>query len=363
MSDQNQFGGRLLSQGLQGCVFVPKLKCLGNSQRKSHANDFIRASQLMVDKLTSRNEGEQEFVIANKILHIPMYSNYFIIPSKLCRPDPIEKQTEPNLEKCQIDVDFKNTIILRMPYGGVGMYDYNFDFKTFSPVQFTQHLLEACALLALNGVIHNDMHQGNILIDQNQVPRLIDFGRSLFSYEKTTEKDLLTPYSARYSQEPPDYFLLNSKINKINKDMAIKDFLEKRRDFINKMGGFFGKTSYEISQDMEEYTLSSTSYSSGDIVGWFEHHWRTIDAWAVGVRLVDCFFILSYFQDFNKIWENEGKIILPVLKRLVEINPFRRIDCVQALDMLDSLGDSPGENVIINSYAGNWLDKVGRVRL
>ena len=55
-------------------------------------------------------------------------------------------------------------------------------------------------------------------------------------------------------------------------------------------------------------------------------------------------------------------MLMPVIRRLLEVNPFRRIDCVQALDMLNNLiGDD--DNVITQKMGASWLDKVGRVRL
>ena len=354
MSEQT--GGKLLAQGVDGCIFIPRLKCKGNSF------DFVKSGELMVDKLTNRNSAEYEFKIAQKILNIPLFSNYFIIPSDICTPEAVEKQTEPDLTKCEIPESFNNTKILRMPYGGVSLYNYSFNLKTFSPIQFTKHLLEAGALLALNGIVHNDLHQGNIIVDDNSVPRIIDFGRAIFTYETISERYFIHPYSARYFQEPPDYFLLNSKINDYSKKLAMADFLDKRSVMIEQLFLFFNLTENDIISSMEEYIHLSSSYKNNDYVGWFNHHWRTNDSWAIGVRLLDCFFNLLYFKTFENKWKEDSSIIMPVLKRLVEINPFRRIDCVQALDMLEYLEGSEGENIIIQNYGSGWLDKIGRIR-
>jgi serine/threonine protein kinase len=351
-----QDGGKLLAQGVDGCIFIPKLKCEGNTL------DFMRTGRLMLDKLTDRNTAEFEMNIARKISLIPLSSNYFVVPADICTPQPLKNQTEPELKKCEIQTEFKNTKILRMPYGGVSLYDYSFKLNTFSPLKFTRHLLEAGALMALNGIIHNDLHQGNILMDEHGVPRIIDFGRALFSYEHVTEKFFIHSYSAGYFQECPDFFLLNAKNNGYNIKIAIGDFLSKRKIMIDQLTGFYAIEPENIAENMEEYTLLSTSYKKGDYVGWFRHHWRTIDSWAIGVRLLDAFFNLLYFPEFEKKWKIEGGPIWSVIKRMVEIDPFRRIDCVQALDMLDYLEGLEGENIIIQKYGQKWLDKIGRVR-
>ncbi|NBU93927.1 MAG: hypothetical protein EBS18_05235, partial [Actinobacteria bacterium] len=177
---------------------------------------------------------------------------------------PIKNQTEPDLDKCEILTEFQDTKILRMPYGGVSLYEFAFDFKTLSPSKFTRHLLEAGALLALNGIVHNDLHQGNILIDEHSVPRIIDFGRALFSYEKVSEQYFIHPYSARYFQEPPEFVLLNAKLQGYTKKFAISDFLHERKSTIEQMTAFYGITSDDVAQYIDEYTQLSTSYKKDD---------------------------------------------------------------------------------------------------
>lgn len=346
-------GGKLLAQGTDGCVFIPKLKCKGNS------TDFFRTSSKMVDKLSGRKEAEHEFQIAEKIVEIPMANNYFIFPKKICEPLPLEKQINENLKKCELDLTHNKFKILRMPYGGVSLPYYSFNIKNFSFLLFVKHLLESGTLLALNGVVHNDIHMGNILIDENQVPRIIDFSRSLFVYENIKEKDLLVETAGKSAHLCPDFSLINDRISGYNLDYFLYSYVKNQENIIRYMNVLLHYPENTIIHDLEEFTLLSTSYQKLDILGWFSHHWRTIDSWALGIAILTMITSFIYFPEFDAVWKEEGFFLIPVLKRLLEINPFRRIDCVQALDMLaNSIGEN---NIIIDKYAKSWLDKIGRV--
>lgn len=354
-----QDGGKLLAQGIDGCIFIPKLKCKGNS------TDFLKASQLMVDKLTSRKDAEKEYGISKKIAKIPLAKNYFIFSESICTPESIDKQKEPELKSCEVIQNLKNMKILRMPYGGISLPDYNFIFKTLSPIEFTKHLLESGALLALNGIVHNDIHMGNILVDENQVPRIIDFSRSLFVYENIQERDLLVETAVKSPHLCPDFSLLNDRILGYTQDLVIKNYIQYQQPLIDSLRIFYGSqvgSHDKIIKQFEEFALLSSSYQKLDLIGWFNHHWRTIDSWAVGFALVSLFSAFIYFNDFMEIWEKkgEGMVVLPVIRRLLEVDPFRRIDCVQGLDMICRLiGED--DNIIIKKYGKSWLDKVGRV--
>jgi hypothetical protein len=354
MSDQT--GGKLLAQGVDGCVFIPKLKCKGNS------TDFLKASRLMVDKIVRENEAQHEYTISQKIVKIPLASNYFVFPEMICTPESADKQTEPELRLCEIKTPFKDTKILRMPYGGTSLPNYNFALKKLSSIQFAQHLLEAGALLALNGIVHNDIHMGNILVDANQIPRIIDFSRSLFVYENIQEKDLLVESAIKSPHLCPDFSILNDSILGYTQDYIIKNYIKYEQAFIDNLIGMLGINPSNVQNSFEEFTLLSSSYKKLDLVEWFTHHWRTIDSWAIGMGLLTTFSALVYFKEFASTWDQEGKILIPVIRRLLEVNPFRRIDCVQALDMLNNLiGDD--DNLITQKIGASWLDKVGRVRL
>jgi hypothetical protein len=96
----------------------------------------------------------------------------------------------------------------------------------------------------------------------------------------------------------------------------------------------------------------SKAAKAGDEVAWFNNYWRTIDSWAIAVNIIDLISKLSLWPEFSNTLNKVRGRLFPVLRRMCEINPKRRIDCVQALNML-----SPN-SFIIRKYSKDWLAKV-----
>ena len=71
------------------------------------------------------------------------------------------------------------------------------------------------------------------------------------------------------------------------------------------------------------------------------------------INIVDFISKLSLWPEFSATLNKVRPKLFPVLRRLCEVNPMRRIDCVQALNML-----SPN-SFIIRKYSKEWLAKVG----
>jgi len=247
-----------------------------------------------------------------------------------------------------------------MPFGGTGIFDKQFDLSKISVLELFQHLLEAVSILNLHGIIHNDLHGGNILIDDNNVPRIIDFNKALFSYEPVGERELTFIYSASYSQISPDYHMINGAVQNIGEDFLIKDFILKRsRTLINPLRVFFGVTENDIEEHFENFIAKSKSYKNRDFQGWFSSHWRTLDSWSLAVIFLEIIYSFSFFPSFESgKWKYEKKRVLSVLGKMLSINPFERLDCIQALNELDKSSKNPGENFVLNKIAKNWLSIV-----
>lgn len=345
-------GGVLYDRGSYGCVYVPPLSCQGNNSK------FQKRSN-MLDKIMDREPAEEEFRIATRVSELPLSGNYFVVAQHMCTPKPRDEQDDPQIRSCDLLTKRHITSmrILRMPFGGVVIFDKKFDLGQLSILELFQHLLEAVSILNLHGVIHNDLHGGNILIDDNNVPRIIDFNKALFSYEPIDEKELTFIYSASYSQISPDYHIMNGRVQNIGENFLIKDFLLKRsRTLINPLRGFFGITEEDIEAQFENFISKSKSYKNLDLKSWFSSHWRTLDSWSLAVVFLEIIYSFSFFPSFESgKWRMEKERVLPVLKKMLAIDPFERLDCVQALNELDKSSKNPGGNYILNKIAKNWL--------
>jgi serine/threonine protein kinase len=343
-------GGKLFDEGLYGCLFTPQLDCKPGSRRGSASADKD-VLHPPVSKLILTDDAEIEFNISKMIRKIPLWKNYFVVSESICEPALVQK--DKDISKC-IDNprDIVKYSILTMPFGGQAMSTFRFNVKGFDFMSFVKHFLECGALLNLFGVVHRDIHQGNILIDNEFVPRIIDFNLAIPVNSDVVVEDLSHKYEYSIAQEPPDSALVNAIAHNYKADKVIHAVTFKRST-MKQIRNLLGITNQAMSDELEEFYTKSKSVKAGDTLGWFKIYWRTIDSWAFGVNLVDLISRLSLWPEFAASWKRSQDKILPILRRLCAVSPVKRIDCVQALNYLDP------SSFIIRKYGRAWLAKVG----
>jgi len=331
------FGGKLKDEGGYSCIFSPPLKCKDTPLTISDVS-----SDLTYGKLMKIKDADKEFSIANiisRIPHIkgiPLWKNYFVVSESICSPSI--SQNDKDLSKCEVLKDhkmseFKLTI---MPFRGVALdryaYRQDFDFDAFA-----LHLIEAGALLNIFGIVHKDLHKGNVLVDKHDVPRIIDFNLSI---DTRSPLNLRThSHSYKLTQEPPDATIINAiSLNKGYKmDVVIKNICKK--SIIKDISLLLNISHDDIFNSITRYYESITSDSE-----WFLNYWSKIDSWSIGVIIVQIIIIIN--KDISQTMKN-------MLKKMCAVNPNERIDCVQALRYLNP------ENFIVKKYGENWFSKAG----
>ena len=167
-------GGRLIAQGNTGCVFTPALHC----KYKKDDQKPAKGEQILT-KLSDEYNANIEYTIATIIRGIPLWKNYFSVALSMCEPSM--KQTEKDLPECKPlqKAPITTFRILPLTNAGLQIYRYKFPVATFDMMNFFTHLIGAGALLALFGVVHTDLHMGNIMVDDHTIPRIIDFNLAI----------------------------------------------------------------------------------------------------------------------------------------------------------------------------------------
>lgn len=341
-------GGKLLDQGLYGCIFTPPLTCKDKKKQELVEKD----DDLELSKLILTEYAKQEEAVATLIRKIPLWKNYFVVSETMC--EPAIKQTEKDLPAC-VPLD-KHTLsqfrLLVMPYGGTSFNSHKVNLATFNLVDFAEHFIQAGAILNLFGVVHRDIHGGNILVDSEDVPRIIDFNLAIFVETDDLDSKLEHQYTPTLAQEPPDSTLVNA-IKFGYKPQNVITSVLKKRPSIKKISNLLGVPLTDMREQLENFYEKSKAVKTGDDEGWFRVYWRTIDSWAIGVNLVDFIHRLSLWPEYAGKLERAVSKLRPVLTRLCAVSPLERIDCVQALYSLNP------NHFIIRKYAKSWLAKVG----
>jgi len=342
-------GGKLFDEGMYGCIFTPPLECNKKKTTDNEGDDTV------LSKIILSSSAKQEWAISRNIVRIPLWKNYFIVSeSPPCIPSNIQKEKE--LKECDIltnpEYELSDFRILNMPYGGIPLSAYHINLAEFDFMKFIIHLIEAGALLNLFGIVHRDIHQGNILVDNDGVLRIIDFNLSLFVQDNITVTNLKHKYEYNLAQEPPDSTLVNAIFLGYNYERII-DSVVNKKNIMKKIRNILGITSQKQEVSLDTFYRESKSMKVGDEVMWFKNYWRTIDSWAIGVNIIDLISKLSIWPEFTYTLNKVKPTLFPVLKRMCEVNPKKRIDCVQALKHL-----AP-QSFIIRKYGKMWLEKVG----
>lgn len=341
-------GGDILGQGMYGCVFTSSLHC------KNPKNKIIEAPEDKehppVSKLIEQSQADIEFTISNLIRQIPLWKNYFAVSESIC--EPATKQSEKDLDHCEVleDKPLSDFRILSMTYHGVPLDGYKFNLSTFEPMKFFSHLIEAGALMALYGVVHRDLHRGNILIDRHNVPRIIDFNLSVLSKEDVTDNDLLHRHTVTLGQEPPDATIVNAVAQGYDGMSVIDSILTKKR-VLGSIQILLGESPQKMKTSLYRFYQQSKSMKDGDIEAWFKMYWRVYDSWGIGVNIVVMLMTFARMPSFSM--DPFRTKLFPILRKMCAVNPLERIDCVQALYQLDP------NHFIITRYAKAWLNKVG----
>lgn len=331
-------GGKYVEEGSYGCIFTPILKCADKPQKILNPSDNLSYSKIAIVK-----EAKYEFSIGKRISEIPIWRNYFVITESICKPARI---TDIDKNKCSVINEKKMSELkmMNMEYGGVSLSNYSYDLNTFDLMGFVTHLIAAGALLNLYGIVHTDLHYGNILVDI--VPRIIDFNLSI----DTKNIDLHPHRHDDYYQEPPDSTIANAIAKGgYDIDKIISSIIDKKA-ILNKIINILQVSRVDMYTSLNNFY--QTNIDNLEINTWFENYWWKIDSWSIGVIILKIIDQNSTSTKFEPILRRHKNVLFPMLKRLVAVSPVDRIDCVQALNYLNP------KHFIIKKYSTIWLNIV-----
>lgn len=367
-------GGRLLTQGTYGCLFDPPLLCEADSQRKK------RSRVKLLGKLSLGQDFLVEEEAAIRIRSIPNYENYFlpIEPDTRCKPKPIQEQTEKDLWQCDYlrrrGYDTSDSVFFKIKYGGVDSIHYvcnprtdkacEADESTLNWSMFLEHLLEAGAVLALNQLVHYDIHRHNILLEpKTKKPILIDFGQAFYA-DKITDETLNERWKKTYPDqrmsefEPPEVTMATFIRKGFSSVEAFAQVM-RYKDPLGKLEAMTGLSRQTQGREFAEFWRDSGAARSGDWVAMFKFYWPTFDAWNIGAVLLH---LLEYCYYKKKVagsaeFRAAESRFKEVLRGLLRVSPKRRLDCVEALNLWN-----PDNAFIQTDKAQEWLDARSRQR-
>lgn len=211
MAKQNEKKNPLIGQGTYGCIYYPEITCsgvLGESKKL--------ISKLQIDGRVSENE----IVIGELVKNISNYKDFFA---------PVISKCPINVSKIKTDVSDCNAlkgkrelVLMKMNYiKHIDLYNYLENNKFFFKRYFNTfgYLLLAIQKLAEIGIIHYDMHLGNVVVNKaNNLPIIFDFGLSI-----NTNSIDFKHLSKNFFKLAPDFSIWCIEIQIINFFSTIQD--------------------------------------------------------------------------------------------------------------------------------------------
>ena len=203
---------RFLSSGAYGCVYYPGYNCEGKPLKK---NGLV--TKLVKDNFTTQTE----IVVGNHVRkHVPYYGKHFIVVSKQCHVD--ESKLDPLREGCKM-LDRSRTrkyVLLYSVYlRSIELYDMiERGVRLSQLLRFFFDLVHKVTLLTDTGIVHNDLHMGNVLYTSKGNLFVIDFGLSikadLLKVDNTDYlNEIFHSYTPNWKWWPLEYHLITYVLN------------------------------------------------------------------------------------------------------------------------------------------------------
>ncbi len=162
-------GGRIIGEGKSARVIHPAIPCKDGRNMKKYTSRVLIKSR--------RTKPERDLISNNKILiqklsKIDPSQKYFIYPEQ-CEPGSL---LEENITDGITEDNKRYSEFMQM----AGETWKSFYKHNKPSLKQKKHLKDGIELLHSNGIIHGDLTGNNIVIGPDGLPRLIDFGNSVY---------------------------------------------------------------------------------------------------------------------------------------------------------------------------------------
>lgn len=323
-----------MGQGVYGCTFEPAPRCAGGQV-------FSRIQGLpAVGKVTVEDPTE-EVAAGRAIMALPLARQYFALPTESCKPQmPVR---DPDVGECEFlndtEAATQSTVsMMVMPLAGKQLLQWSLDLPRLAANyrRLFIHLLEGMVIYQRAGYVHNDVHMGNILVDDAGVARYIDFGLAFKVDDVRTWDDanLGKTFKPKYIWQAPEVHLWRMLRSGIRIRDGVDQLKEANPEYTQLEHQFPARPVAEMA--LTELANTSKSIQKKDGGEFVRTYGKRFDAWRIGL----CMWFL--WQDLlawsglrqTELWAQRDTI-RRVLGGLTQFNPRLRLTAEAALAELD----------------------------
>lgn len=331
MEYRTQIGGRLLGSGVYGCTFSPAPPCAGGPIFRTI--DGVPA----VGKVTAEDTAE-ELDIGRKIMSLPLASHYFALPSKECRPAAIDDNDKGECSVLTEAGASTRLSMLIMPAAGEQLLKWASNLERLADhyERLFVHLLEGMVIYQNAGYVHNDIHMGNVLVDERGVGRYIDFGLAFRpeDVKKWDDTNMGRTFRPKHIWPPPEIQAWRMYLNGVRLVDGLKVLRELNKEYTVMEHQFPTRPTAETAMTA---FLASPYVQRADMPSYVRKYGGRIDSWRLGLTM--WFLWDDLLRGYaglkeTRLWARRD-IIRRVLGGLTEFDPERRLTAAAALAILD----------------------------
>jgi len=343
-------GGSLLGKGTYGCVFDPPLRCRHGSSSKQEKGQ--------VGKITLPQDYEVEIAAARALG--PLGVPYFLLANEESACQPSARQKEKELTQCTpLQTNPLSTMVhFTLPYGGKTFFSRlsDADFlhqNEFSFFKILLQMLEAGSYLIATKFCHYDISLMNVLVDKKANIGIIDFGMS-FSAEDITEETVrnrLKVFNPASLAEVPEMTMVSGIVSNAGPVHELIDMIFEEKNVFAVAERVLGLNLAVQKREFAEFLETSNAIRNRDFATLWKLYWPTFDSLGIGMCLTYLLRRLLFQKSFveSAEWKQRGDVILYLLRGMLQANPRKRLDAVEALKLYDP------ENVWFEKYGTSWI--------
>ena len=329
------FGGSLLFNGDNGCVFDKPAICANQTLRNRNRNRINTTKKFF--KIIRKEGEEYKTELDNSLLFskIPDYQDYFVLIDDVCEI----KERPEEWERCRLfraglqEVPY---LQLKLNYAGDILINYVSQserlYKNWLRIQI--NVAEALKQLHLRDWVHGDLHYGNIVVDSLDRARIIDFGLS-YNINRINDSDVNLDFLPEFNNYAPEL----DYVAGISSDLlpnSVINLLYAKKKILDKINDIF-PSEYGVLGELQNF--AKFHGPPVDVKRFIKAYAKPSDIWTVGYDFFTIYMEMISDQRMlaSDFYKRNHRNQMMLLKGMLQVDPRFRFNIDQVLTGLYSM--------------------------